>query len=87
MLPVRALIDYQGRTIIGIVIEPVSLIFLHIDAAVAAVACETLIASAVDMREVGARAVIEPPPGIMDEVSVDPVFHGKVYFGVGIPEG
>ena len=56
----------------------VCVIFLHIDAAVAATVGECFIADTIIVRELHARAEIHAPPGIMDEVSTRVIVNGVV---------
>src|SRR6266852_4326258 len=74
---VQNLVHHDLGVPVGVGVDPGRLLFLHVDAAVTAVAGERLIAAAVVMRELRAGAVIGAPPGVVDEESA-PVIQDRV---------
>jgi hypothetical protein len=56
--------------VVGVGVEPGSIVSLHVDAAVATVPGERFVATCVIMGELRAGAEVDAPPGIMDEVAI-----------------
>src|SRR5205823_9327001 len=81
------LIHRNYRIPIRVGIHPGSLVFLHVDAAVATVACEALITARIDVGELRAETVIDTPPCVMDEVAAPMVKNAIVNGCIGVPEG
>src|SRR5579875_1990365 len=67
-------------------VYPGRLIFLHINAAVAAIAGEGLIASNIIVRELRAGAKIHTPPGVMYEETAPVIENGIIDMRRRIPE-
>ena len=69
------------------VVYPGSLVLLHVDAAMAAVARESLVTSNIIVRELRAWPIVHAPPGIMYEETA-PVIKNRVVNVRGrVPEG
>jgi len=77
-----ALVDDDGGVPVGVIVDPVGLVQGDVDAAVAAVAGEALVATGVYMGELGAGTVVGTPPAIVYEVAPQVILDCKVD-GVG----
>src|SRR5947208_15604416 len=72
---IELLVDDHSRSIRRMVIQPLRIIWCHINAPMAAVPGKRLISAAIVMRKTGTRAIIGPPPAIVKEVATIVVFH------------
>src|SRR5260370_6763070 len=80
------LVNDHTCVIVGVRIEPACLVLLHVDAAVAAIACKCLVPTSIVMWEVSTGTIIGPPPAIMEVEAAPMVLHREVNIGIGVPE-
>src|SRR5262249_48909287 len=80
------LVEYHTGVVVRMCVEPGRLLLLHIDTAVAAVSCERLVTATIKVWVIRSRAIIGPPPAIMEKVATPVILHRVVDLGIGIPE-
>src|SRR5258708_6861139 len=82
---VSLLIDCDLRVPISIGVHPGRVVLLHVDAAVAAITCERLVAPNIVVRELRAGAKVHAPPGIVYEETAPVIQNRVMNRRIGIP--
>src|SRR5438874_2351919 len=79
-------VDNHARPISRMMIQPIRIVWCHVNTAMTTVTGKRFIASAVPVGEIGATPIIGAPPAIVKEVSPIVVFHRVLNRGRRIPE-